>query len=57
MMSGGNNVVFHEKLGLYGDSQVVLCRLEGATDSRSFGNTVGVRSEAVFEAQNVYGSK
>lgn len=56
-MSGGNNVVFHEKLGLYGDSQVVLCRLEGATDSRSFGNTVGVRSEAVFEAQNVYGSK
>jgi hypothetical protein len=57
MMSGGNDIVPCEKLGLYGDSQVVLCRLEVATDSGSFENTVGVRSEAMFEVQKVYLSK
>jgi diaminopropionate ammonia-lyase len=57
MMSGGNDIVPCEKLGSYGDTQVVLCRLEVATDSGSFENTVGMRSEAVFEAQKVCLSK
>lgn len=57
MMSVDSDVVLCEKLGLYDDSQVVLCRLVVTTDSGSFENTAGMRSEVVFEAQKLYVSK
>lgn len=51
MLKAGNDISLREKLGLDSNSQVLLFGLEGAIDIKIFEEIVGMRPQAVFDAQ------
>lgn len=51
LLGSGSDPSLREKLGLNGDSQVVVFGLEGATDPEIYESLVGKSPTAVFEAQ------